>query len=68
MGILQQPDVVTIGGRFGWALTGALARRHPKWRFLFIMRDPQKVEQAVRTGVVDVFFCRKSSRIVQIRP
>ncbi len=56
MSILQHPDAVTIGGRFGWALTGALARRHPGWRFLFIMRDHKKVQEATRTRQVDQFF------------
>lgn len=59
MAIFQNPDVVTIGGRFGWALTGALARRHPDWHFLFVMRDDQKVEEAIRTGQVAVFFAEK---------
>lgn len=55
----QNPDVVTIGGRFGWALTKALIDKHPDWNFLYVMRDPQKVGQASKTGRVDAFFTDK---------
>lgn len=52
----QAPDVVTFGGRFGWALTRALAERRPDWGILFIMRDTDKVKEAAETGRVDLFF------------
>ncbi|MCG8618007.1 MAG: hypothetical protein MI802_17475 [Desulfobacterales bacterium] len=52
----QQPDAVTIGGRFGWALTKTLALRHPDWQFLFVMRDQNKVDEATATGLVSSFF------------
>lgn len=48
--------MVTIGGRFGWALTRILAARHPGWQFIFVMRDHAKVSEAVRTGRVERFF------------
>lgn len=54
--MIQNPDVVIIGGRFGWAICGALINRHPDWRFMFIMRDEEKVEQARQTGKVAVLF------------
>ncbi len=57
--IAQTPDVVTIGGRFGWALTMALANNHPDWEILFIMRDETKVEEARNTRLVDIFFGEK---------
>ena len=53
---IQNPDVVTIGGRFGWALTKTLASRHPDWRLLFVMRDAAKVAEAVENGRVRIFF------------
>jgi glycerol-3-phosphate dehydrogenase len=59
MGIIQNPDVVTIGGRFGWALTRTLAMRHPDRLFLFVMRDSEKVEEAAATGQVKAFFHNK---------
>ncbi len=60
MTMTQQPDVVTLGGRFGWALTRALAQKYPGWQFLFVMRDPVKVDEARTTGIVDRFFGDKA--------
>ncbi|HCY86325.1 MAG TPA: hypothetical protein DHV36_14415 [Desulfobacteraceae bacterium] len=52
----QYPDAVTMGGRFGWALTKTLALRHPGWQLLFVMRDTKKVDEAKATGLVSSFF------------
>ena len=59
MDIVQNPDIITIGGRFGWALTNALANRHPDWHIMFIMRDANKVTEATQTGQVNAFFADK---------
>ncbi|MCG8635108.1 MAG: hypothetical protein MI863_14845 [Desulfobacterales bacterium] len=56
MSIFSTPDVVTIGGRFGWALTRTLANRHPDLSFLFVMRDNAKVEEAAATRQVNAVF------------
>ncbi len=61
--IPQTPDVVTIGGRFGWALTMALAKKYPDWEILFIMRDKIKVEEARKTRLVDTFFGEKIKQL-----
>jgi glycerol-3-phosphate dehydrogenase len=55
----QNPEVVTIGGSFGWALTKVLAEKHTDWQFLFLMRDGAKVAEAKRTRMVDKFFGQK---------
>lgn len=55
-GLIKHPDVVTIGGRFGWALVRVLAEQHPDWQFLFVMRDRAKVAEAAETGLVARFF------------
>ncbi|MCF6248839.1 MAG: hypothetical protein L3J69_15995 [Desulfobacula sp.] len=60
--MIQHPDVVTIGGRFGWAINKALVNRHPNWQFLFIMRDQKKIKEASNTGQVESFF---SDKIIQ---
>lgn len=57
--ICQNPDVVTIGGRFGWALTRTLATQHPDWVFFFVMRDSAKVGEAAATRQVKAFFNKK---------
>lgn len=65
--IAQEPDVVTIGGRFGWSLTKALANKYPDWEFFFIMRDEAKVKEARKSRLVDIFFgekVRQSSKSV----
>ncbi len=62
MDMIQHPDVVTIGGRFGWAINNALINRHPGWQFLFIMRDEKKVIEASETGQVRSFFNDKIAK------
>ncbi len=57
--MIQHPQTVTIGGRFGWALTRALAFRHPDWQLIFVMRDKKKVAEASETGLVNDFFADK---------
>ncbi len=68
MSICHNPDVVTIGGRFGWALTRTLAMQHPDWIFLFVMRSHAKVEEAAATGQVKAFFFDKIEKAKTEKP
>jgi len=56
----QNPQVVTIGGSFGWVLTSMLANKYNGWELLFLMRDEAKVEEARQSRLVDKFFGEKA--------
>lgn len=55
----QNPQIVTIGGSFGWVLTKVLAEKYANWQFLFLMRDESKVAEARQNRLVDKFFGEK---------
>ena len=54
--IPQNPDALVIGGSYGWAFR----EQFPSdWKYLFVMQDEAKVEEARETGFVKKFFDEK---------
>ena len=55
----QYPQIVIIGGNFGWVLAKTLAAKYKDWQILFLMRDETKVAEARASRIVDKFFGQK---------